>query len=85
MNSIQLCKKVLTDGAMLIRPRKGASPLQYDAKELFTGKKKGWAILDAFTAGAIVACYNAVQPKTQAAMEKTSITKLASICFKYVR
>ena len=84
MDSIQVCKKVLAEGAMLIRPRKSAKVVAYDCKELYTGKKKGWMILDSFTASAIMACFNAVNADTQERMKRAPVTKLSAICFQYV-
>lgn len=72
-----------TKSMMLFRPRKG-EPHQYDAKP-YEGKKRGWAMLDTFTASAIVAVGNALSPENRAKMDTMNPLKLASFCLSHVR
>jgi hypothetical protein len=57
MTISQIAKHTLENGACLIRHREGR---EYDVKPLFTGKKKGWSIMDATTAKAIITVYDAL-------------------------
>jgi len=64
MRISDIAKKVLDDHtALMIRERKGnvlGEPREYDVKELFTGNKKGWQIIDAMTANAMCTVYSAL-------------------------
>ena len=66
---------------MLIRPKKGVEG-EYDMKDAFMGKKKGWFYLDGFTASAIVKVYEAVNDTNREKLSRLPIATLASICFR---
>ena len=68
----------------LVRPRKGAPGL-YDAKPFGAGSKRGWFYLDAFSASAIVAVWNALNEANRAKFAALSIPKMARVAFKLVR
>lgn len=91
MNSIECSQKVLTDGVSLLRRRRddkiadGKRFPQYDFKPAFTGRKKGWFYLDAFTASAIMACYNALSEENKAKAPRLPITKWAEFAFQHVK
>jgi hypothetical protein len=93
MNTIEAAQKALTDGCQLLRPRKeqnttdsfGKLIPQYDLKEAFTGKKKGWFYLDSFTASAIMACYNALSDENKAKAPRLTIGQWASFAFNHVK
>lgn len=91
MTTIQACQKVLADGVALLRRREentmsadGKQVPQYDVKEAFSGKKKGWFYLDAFTASAIMAVYNALSDENKEKVVRIPITKMAEFAFKHV-
>ena len=55
MKFLEAAKKVVeTKTALLIRPRRGVD-MEFDTKPMFSGKKKGWVLLDLFTASAVEA------------------------------
>jgi hypothetical protein len=84
MTAIEAARKVYTEKSChLLRPRKD-EPAQYDVKDAFTGKKRGWFYLDLFTASAIVKVHEAVNESNRAKLEKLPITTLARICFQMV-
>ncbi len=82
-----ITKQIVTDhGAQLIRVREkdAAGNWQYDAKPLFTGKKKGWVILDSFTASAIQAIINALNEQNRAKIDRLSLPRLLDFTWKNV-
>lgn len=66
----------------VFRPRLN-EPGQYDAKAWGTGgRKKGWTLLDSFSASAVCAVYNAINDENKAKLEKLPPVRIVSICFK---
>lgn len=66
----------------VFRPRID-EPGQYDAKAWGTGgRKKGWTLLDLFSASAVCAVYKAVNEENKAKLEKLPPLRVVSICFK---
>ena len=59
MTTIEAARHVVENGCSLMRPRKD-TPHQWDVKEAFGGKKRGWFYMDAFTASMLVGVYNAL-------------------------
>lgn len=84
MTAIDAMNLVNTDGAQLLRPRKG-EPGQYDAKPMFTGSKKGWMLVDSFTASAVLQVFNAIGPENQEKMKKLPLLKMVDISWKLVK
>lgn len=82
MTNIEVCKDVLENGYAYVRPTPNV-PYSYDLKR--TGKKKGWYLFDATTAGAIVAVHNALSPENQAKMPRIGMVRLAEFAFKHVK
>jgi len=76
------------EGIVLIRPSKKewvkGQPIDYDVKEAFTGKKKGWCYLDAFTKSAMRQVYNALKPDKQAIYDNIPITRLIDFTWEVV-
>jgi hypothetical protein len=76
------------EGLQLIRPRKvehvKGEPYQYDVKEAFTGKKKGFVYMDAFTKNAMRTVYNAMNPEQQAKYDNIHILKLVDFTWKCI-
>ena len=84
MNAIEAAKKVATEHqAVLVRERKG-EPGQYDVKELHNGSKRGWVILDGFTASAIVKVYEALNETNRGFFASMPIEKMARVAFKLI-
>jgi len=85
MTAIDAARKVVNEKqCVLLRPRR-EEPLQYDCKDAFTGKKKGWFFLDLFTSSAIVKVHEAINETNQAKLEKLPIQRIASICFQLIK
>ena len=82
MTPIEIAREVLdTSGAMVARPRKG-SPGQYDAKPWATGNHRGWVLLDATTAGAMVAVYDAIGPEARAKFDTFDLLRAVDVSWK---
>jgi len=85
MKAIDAARKVVEEKqCALIRPRKD-EPTEYDFKDAFQGKKKGWFYLDLFTSSVITQVYDAVNEQNQAKLAEMPIQKMARICFSAVR
>jgi hypothetical protein len=85
MKDIEAARKVVAEKqCALIRPRKDA-PNEYDFKEAFQGKKKGWFYLDLLTSSAITQVYEAINEANQAKLAALPIQRIASICFQMVK
>jgi hypothetical protein len=82
MTITEIAKHVSVNGAVLIRPRELG---EYDMKPLFTGKKRGWMILDAFTASAITAVREALNDNPNAAkFDRIPLSKLLDFVWTHV-
>ena len=77
------------DGLMLIRNRKEdhvrGTTWNYDVKEAFTGRKRGWVYLDNFTLSAMKAVYDAMHEDSRAKWDTIHITTLIDFVWKHVR
>lgn len=75
---------VRTQTAHAIRPRrnvevKKGDMIEYDAQPYFsTGKKKGWTILDLFTASMLVQIHAALNEKSRTTWDTIPLYKLIS-------
>ena len=58
---------------------------QFDIKEAFSGKKRGWFYMDVFTASAIVAVYNALNEKNKAKYSTLPLPKLINVTWKLIK
>lgn len=84
MRFIDICRQgVERHGAQLIRPTKGR-PGEYDAKPYFTGNKRGWVCLDAFSASAVVSVHDALNETNRAKFAATDPLRAISIAFKLI-
>ena len=84
MKFIEVAKMVVeTKTAHLIRPRKGAD-MEYDAKPIFTGSKRGWVMLDLFTAGAVTAVADAISEPNREKMNRIPPRKVIEFAFAHV-
>lgn len=84
MTGIECAREVVRDGCKLLRERKDA-PREYDCKDMFTGKRRGWFYLDTFSASAIVQVYDALNETNRAKYERLSIPSMAKVAFKFVK
>jgi hypothetical protein len=79
---------IKSEGLQLIRPRKAphikGEPWQYDVKEAFTGSKKGFVYMDAFTKSSMLAVYNALSEEHRARFDNIHILKLVDFTWKHV-
>lgn len=89
MNNLQVIKHCLDNGVLMIREKKidhvKGEPWQYDVKEMFTGKKKGWIVLDAFTSSAMLQVYNAMNPEQQSKYNTIHFLRLVDFTWKVLR
>ncbi len=87
MTLVEIIELSKTDGALLIRYRKesykATGTAQYDVKPLFTGSKKGWTMLDAFTASMLRAVYAALKPESQAKFNNVPLGKLIELGWRH--
>lgn len=74
---------VETRQAHLFRPRKG-SPGELDARPYGSGSKRGWVLLDLFTAGAVNAVAKGLKPENLAKLNSLPVPKAVNICWKMV-
>ena len=91
MKISEIQRKVVDEkAALLIRPRKTHTTqdwvkgkvIEYDVKPLFTGKKKGWILLDLFTANAMVTCYEAIKDTEK--WDRIPVNRLVNFVWKVV-
>lgn len=79
---------IKSEGLQLIRERKmdhvKGEPWQYDVKEAFTGSKKGFVYLDAFTKNAMRTVYNAMKDDMKAKYDSIHISRLIDFTWKCV-
>lgn len=85
MNTIEVARLVLKEGAQLIRQKKEAPAHQYDAKPLFTGSKRGWIVVDSFSASALVAVYDALSEEKKAVFGNAPINRALTLAWKCVK
>ena len=89
MTISDIAHTAVKDGAQLIRYRadshKETGTAQYDCKPMFTGSKRGWTLIDSFTASALVAVYKALGPESQAKFNNLPLGKLVDFCWKAVK
>lgn len=85
MNAIQACQLVVSEkSCKLLRQRKD-EPLQFDVKDSFTGKRRGWFYLDHFTASAVTQVYNAVSEENKAKLARLPLPKLLTSVWKFCK
>lgn len=87
MKTSEMIKSTVDGGAKLIRLKKNqvkGEAIQYDVKPIFTGSKKGWIMLDTFTASAMLAVYNGLRPEMQEKFDKISLPRLIDFTWKHV-
>jgi hypothetical protein len=82
MTNIEVCQDVMNNGFAYIRDTPNVRG-SYDLKR--TGKTKGWVLLDAFSASAVVAVYNALSEENKTKITRIPILKLINFCFGQVK
>ena len=76
------------DGPQLIRVRERNAEtkvIEYDCKPMFTGSKRGWVMLDSFTASAIVAVHNALNDQQRPKLDTIRLPRLLDFVWKSVK
>ncbi len=89
MEASRIIKEIVeTKSCVLIRPRKEghikATPWQYDVKEPFQGNKKGWTLLDLFTASAMLKVYEALKDENKTKFDQLYINTLVDFTWKHI-
>lgn len=69
MTFIEICKQGSTVGLQVIRPKKDGAPNEYDAKPWPGGNKRGWTLLDAYSASAVTQVHEALNDTNKAKLE----------------
>ena len=89
MIASEVIQHVLDNGVSLVRPRikdfEHGQPIQYDVKDGFTGKKRGWFYFDTFTASAMSQVFKALKPETQEKFNCLPIPTLVDFVWKKVQ
>lgn len=87
MTASEIVKQVTSEkGCTLIRYRKPLEkPYQYDVKGPFIGNKRGWVMVDLFTASAMLTVYNALNPEHQNKFDSIPFQKLVDFTWKNVK
>lgn len=83
-----ITQQAATEGAVLMRYRGKSATTgnhEYDVKPLFTGKKKGWMIMDAFTASSVQAVYKSINEENRARFDRIHISRLLPFVWKSVQ
>lgn len=73
---------------LLIRDRKDhikGQPYEYDVKDGFSGKRRGWVYLDSFSLGALRAVYNGLNEDNKAKFNNIHISRLLDLAWKYAK
>jgi len=85
---MRISEIIKDDGLVLIRGRKEnhtkGTPWNYDIKQAFTGKRKGWVYLDQFTKSAMRAIYNALSNDMQKKYDNIHIIKLIDFTWDHI-
>ena len=86
MTFIECCQKTNQEGLQVIRPtQEGGS--DYEARS-FTApppEGQGWVYLDAWTASAVCAVYNALNETNKAKLEKLPPMAAISVCWRLAK
>lgn len=80
MNAIEICRKIIAEHQCHVVRHRGGS--EYDAKAWGTGNHRGWVIVDAFTASAIVQVYDALNVDNKIKFSGLTLEKMATVAFK---
>lgn len=82
MTTIALAQLVLDTKTCHVFRRSLRPGVQWDAKPYFTGSKRGWIMLDLFTASAIVAVAKSLNPTNRARLDKMHPVNAAHVCLR---
>lgn len=84
MTFIEVCRKVNDEGMMSFKS-KAKAPLQYDIKDYFNKKGRGWTLLDAMTASLCVRVYDAVNEESRTKLDSFPALQFIDVCWKLVK
>lgn len=85
MTTVELAAQCFnTKTAQLFRVRKDGSG-ELDVRPWGHGSKRGWTLMDTFTASAIVAVAKALNDENRAKLAKLHPVRAAIVCFKLVK
>lgn len=84
MRAIDVARAVVADKqAHLFRSLD--EPGAYEAKPYLAGSKRGWALLDLFTASAIVAVFDGLNETNRVRFGSMDLAVMARIAFKVIK
>jgi len=87
MTITAIAKQVVQErSAVQVRFRSGGKgeAKQYDCKPLFTGRKRGWVLVDMQTANAILTVYEGLREDLRARVDTVPMGQLVEFCWKAV-
>lgn len=88
MTGIEVARSVVeTKQAHLFRLRSDAqvAPYHYDARPYGAGAKRGWIVLDLYSASAIVKVWENINVYNREKFSKIFLTKMAEIAFQLMK
>jgi len=87
MTITDIAKQVVQErSAVQVRFRSGGKGevREYDMKPLFTGRKRGWVLVDMQTANAILTVYEGLREDLRARVDTVPMGQLVEFCWKAV-
>jgi len=78
-------QRLQCSGAHIEQNTQQKAPIQVDAKPYFTGSKRGWVALDLFTASAICAVAEGLNPVNRYKYERLTLPAIIRITWKVVK
>lgn len=82
MTAVEVCRKIVeTSGALLTRPTEG-QPGMYDTKPFFQGSKRGWVLVDLFSASVYLKVHDALNDTNRAKFAEMDLIKAVKIAYK---
>jgi hypothetical protein len=84
MTTIQAVRHVLENGVSLMRPRKDTA-YAWDVKPAFSGKKRGWFYMDAFTASMLAQVHDTLKPELQEKFNRIQLITLIDFGWSHTK
>jgi hypothetical protein len=73
--------------ALLVRPRKNTPAralAEYDTKPYFTGSKRGWVLVDLWTASTVVQVHDALNETNREKFAALELLRMVDVAFRLV-
>lgn len=79
MTALEVFKQVLSTGGCHVAREQKKCPGQYDSKLYFDGNRRGWTMVDLFTASTVCQVHAALKPENQAKFETLPLVRMAEV------